>query len=89
MRAKIPTPATLRLDVWLDLACLFRTRSEAQKACKSGSARGRGERARRDEPQRGGCPPPLVAYSAADHYGEVSPERAGMSGREGGGPHAH
>ena len=27
---------TLRLDVWLDTACLFRTRSEAQKACKMG-----------------------------------------------------
>jgi ribosome-associated heat shock protein Hsp15 len=27
---------SLRLDVWLDVACLFRTRSEAQKACKSG-----------------------------------------------------
>lgn len=27
---------TLRLDVWLDVACLFRTRSEAQKACKMG-----------------------------------------------------
>ena len=27
---------TLRLDVWLDIACLFRTRSEAQKACKIG-----------------------------------------------------
>ena len=26
----------LRLDVWLDIACLFRTRSEAQKACKMG-----------------------------------------------------
>lgn len=26
----------LRLDIWLDVACLFRTRSEAQKACKSG-----------------------------------------------------
>ncbi len=26
----------LRLDVWLDIACLFRTRSEAQKACKGG-----------------------------------------------------
>jgi ribosome-associated heat shock protein Hsp15 len=26
----------LRLDVWLDVACLFRTRSEAQKACKMG-----------------------------------------------------
>ena len=26
----------VRLDVWLDIACLFRTRSEAQKACKGG-----------------------------------------------------
>ena len=26
----------MRLDVWLDIACLFRTRSEAQKACKIG-----------------------------------------------------
>jgi ribosome-associated heat shock protein Hsp15 len=25
-----------RLDVWLDVACLFRTRSEAQRACKGG-----------------------------------------------------
>jgi len=27
---------SLRLDVWLDIACLFRTRSEAQHACRSG-----------------------------------------------------
>jgi ribosome-associated heat shock protein Hsp15 len=26
----------VRLDVWLDVACVFRTRSEAQTACKSG-----------------------------------------------------
>ena len=26
----------VRLDVWLDVACLFRTRSEAQQACKAG-----------------------------------------------------
>jgi ribosome-associated heat shock protein Hsp15 len=26
----------VRLDVWLDVACLFRTRSEAQNACRSG-----------------------------------------------------
>lgn len=26
----------VRLDVWLDVACLFKTRSEAQKACRSG-----------------------------------------------------
>ncbi len=28
--------AGVRLDVWLDVACLFRTRSEAQKACQGG-----------------------------------------------------
>lgn len=27
---------SLRLDVWLDVSCLFKTRSEAQRACKSG-----------------------------------------------------
>ena len=27
---------SMRLDVWLDVACLFRTRSEAQKACRNG-----------------------------------------------------
>lgn len=26
----------MRLDQWLDIACLFKTRSEAQKACKGG-----------------------------------------------------
>ena len=26
----------VRLDVWLDVACLFRTRSEAQHACTAG-----------------------------------------------------
>ena len=28
--------AGVRLDIWLDVACLFRTRSEAQKACRGG-----------------------------------------------------
>ena len=26
----------MRLDVWLDVACLFKTRSEATRACKAG-----------------------------------------------------
>jgi len=30
------TTASLRLDIWLDVSCLFRTRSEAQKACNGG-----------------------------------------------------
>lgn len=28
--------AAVRLDVWLDVSCLFKTRSEAQRACKGG-----------------------------------------------------
>ena len=27
---------SVRLDVWLDVSCLFRTRSEAQRACRNG-----------------------------------------------------
>jgi ribosome-associated heat shock protein Hsp15 len=27
---------SVRLDIWLDVACLFRTRSEAQRECKVG-----------------------------------------------------
>jgi len=30
------TGDVLRLDVWLDVACVFKTRSEAQRACKGG-----------------------------------------------------
>ena len=30
---------TVRLDVWLDVACLFKTRSEAQKAINGGKVR--------------------------------------------------
>lgn len=28
--------AAVRLDVWLDVACLFKTRSEAKRACERG-----------------------------------------------------
>lgn len=27
---------SMRLDIWLDVACVFRTRSEAQRACRNG-----------------------------------------------------
>ena len=37
---------SLRLDVWLDVACLFRTRSEAQKACKAGKVDVNGQAAK-------------------------------------------
>jgi ribosome-associated heat shock protein Hsp15 len=31
-----PAIMSVRLDVWLDVACLFKTRSDAQRACKGG-----------------------------------------------------
>ena len=34
--AGAPDAEGVRLDIWLDVACLFKTRSEAQKACRSG-----------------------------------------------------
>ena len=36
----------MRLDAWLDVACLFRTRSEATKACKGGKVDLNGHSAR-------------------------------------------
>ena len=36
----------VRLDVWLDVACLFRTRSEAQKACRAGKVTANGQSAK-------------------------------------------
>lgn len=39
-------PSHVRLDVWLDVSCLFRTRSEAQKACHMGRIEVNGQRAK-------------------------------------------
>ncbi len=39
-------PQTVRLDVWLDVSCLFRTRSEAQKACNGGKVDVNGQAAK-------------------------------------------
>ena len=36
----------MRLDLWLDFACLFKTRSEAQKACKGGKVDVNGQAAK-------------------------------------------
>ena len=36
----------MRLDLWLDVACLFRTRSEAQQACKGGKVEANEQRAK-------------------------------------------
>jgi ribosome-associated heat shock protein Hsp15 len=37
---------TVRLDVWLDVACLFKTRSEAKRACEGGKVEVNAEHAK-------------------------------------------
>ena len=37
---------TVRLDVWLDVSCLFKTRSEAQRACTGGKVEVNGDTSR-------------------------------------------
>ena len=37
---------TVRLDVWLDVACLYPTRSEAQRACQGGKVEVNGQRSK-------------------------------------------
>jgi ribosome-associated heat shock protein Hsp15 len=44
----------VRLDIWLDVACLFRTRSEAQKACKGGKVEVNGQPAKPHRELRAG-----------------------------------
>jgi ribosome-associated heat shock protein Hsp15 len=48
------TSRDVRLDVWLDVSCLYRTRSEAQKACKSGKVIVNGQPARQNRSVRSG-----------------------------------
>ena len=48
MKPTVGAPAApllpeVRLDVWLDVACLYKTRSEAQKACKGGKVEVNGQ----------------------------------------------
>ncbi|MFV2072227.1 MAG: RNA-binding S4 domain-containing protein [Thermoanaerobaculales bacterium] len=35
---------TVRLDIWLDVACIFKTRSQAQTACRRGRVEVNGDR---------------------------------------------
>ncbi len=44
----------VRLDVWLDVSCLFRTRSEAQNACKAGRVEVNGQPGKPDRHLRVG-----------------------------------
>ncbi|MGE3404806.1 MAG: RNA-binding S4 domain-containing protein [Vicinamibacterales bacterium] len=41
-----PAASSVRLDVWLDVACLFKTRSEAKRACEGGKVEVNGEHAK-------------------------------------------
>lgn len=41
-----PPETKPRLDVWLDVACLFKTRSEARRACLGGKVEVNGQTAR-------------------------------------------
>ncbi len=43
-----------RLDVWLDVACLFKTRSEAKRACEGGKVDVNGEHAKPNRAVREG-----------------------------------
>ena len=43
-----------RLDVWLDVACLFRTRSEAKRACEGGKVDVNGQNAKPNRAVREG-----------------------------------
>jgi ribosome-associated heat shock protein Hsp15 len=47
-------PADVRLDIWLDVACLFRTRSDAQKACRGGKVTVNGQHAKPNRIVRNG-----------------------------------
>ena len=49
-----PAHAAVRLDIWLDVACLFKTRSEAQKACRNGKVDVNGQPARPNRLVRAG-----------------------------------
>jgi ribosome-associated heat shock protein Hsp15 len=45
---------SVRLDIWLDVACLFRTRSEAKRACEGGKVEVNGGRAKPHREVRAG-----------------------------------
>jgi ribosome-associated heat shock protein Hsp15 len=45
-RSPVDLLEDVRIDVWLDVACLFKTRSEAQRACKGGKVHVNGQTAK-------------------------------------------
>jgi len=46
MKEPASAPLHVRLDIWLDVACLFKTRSEAKRACEGGKVDVNGEKAK-------------------------------------------
>ena len=44
--AESVTRAPVRVDVWLNVSCVYKTRSEAQRACRGGKVSVNGERAK-------------------------------------------
>jgi ribosome-associated heat shock protein Hsp15 len=44
----------VRLDIWLDIACLFKTRSEAKRACEGGKVEVNGDHAKPNRAVREG-----------------------------------
>ena len=69
---------TARLDVWLDVSCLFRTRSEAQKACKAGKVQVNGQASKPHREIKSGDeieisrplgrPQRVIVYAVADKH---------------------
>jgi ribosome-associated heat shock protein Hsp15 len=49
-----PRIDAMRLDVWLDIACLFKTRSEAKRACEGGKIEVNDEHAKANRAVREG-----------------------------------
>ncbi len=47
-------PPSVRLDVWLDVACLFKSRSQAQRACQLGRIEVNGDRGKPHRAVRAG-----------------------------------
>jgi ribosome-associated heat shock protein Hsp15 len=45
---------SVRLDVWLDVACLYKTRSEAKRACEGGKVEVNNQPAKPNRPLREG-----------------------------------
>jgi hypothetical protein len=73
--------AGVRLDVWLDVACLFKTRSEAQKACNGGKVEVNGQPGKSHRLLKIGRGPGAVRgpHAAADARGtRAARHRAGV-----------